>query len=211
MEITIRNKYPGWLAKRKLTSVRNRYVRYIEHNEKPIHDKSGYTWADCHHKADSKLRYRFNDFKMGIIIDNDWMVVIAFIKARLKQQFDYDYAWRIVEYNALEKINKQEFHHIKAPNLIWHHIAVDKAGRANKILKRNDNRRPRTDKYDWPDVICSSKTRIDNREPILINSNELYWQLCLKANIEKFRSRLRWLDWNSCIQRNYYKLRRLLN
>lgn len=205
-----RNKYPSWLIRRKLNHIRNRYAHYLQsHHKHPMNNY--YTWADCYHKAKGKLYYRFNNWLMGSEENDDWMAIIAFIKARLVQHFDEDQAWRVAEYNILEKVSKQDFHRIKSPNLIWHYIAVDKAGRANKLIKRIPHIRQRTDKYDWEDVICNSKIRMDNRDPETTSDVEPLWMLCLKANIEKIRSRVRWLDWNSAIQRNYNKLRRLFS
>ncbi|MFI5416222.1 MAG: hypothetical protein ACHQXJ_02600 [Nitrososphaerales archaeon] len=207
MKTKPRNKHPSWLVKRRLTRIRNRYAHFLKSLESDqIHDNN-YTWAECYHKAKGKLYYRFNNWMLGAQNNDDWMVALAFIKTRFIKYFDNEFAWRIAEYTALEKINKQVFHRIKSPSLIWHKVAVDKAGRANKLFKQKPKRRLRTKKYNWEDVIGNSKIRMDNRDPKAYTESELFWRLCLKANYEKIRSRIRWFDWNSCIQRNYYKLR----
>ena len=211
MKIKPKNKFPSWLVKRRLTRVRNKYIQYLKSLDKIPMNDNNYTWAECYYKARAKLYYRFHNWFMGAQSNDDWNVLIAFIKARLIQHFDNKQAWRITEYNALEKINKRDFYRIKSPNLIWHYIAVDKAGRANKLLKPRPKIRLRTNKYNWADVLCNSKIRINNYAYLTQSTQESYWELCFKANTEKIRMRFKWFDWNACIQKNFSKLRRLYN
>jgi len=204
MEINQRTEYPSWLVKRKLTHVRNRYVHLSKSSDSTQRNNDNYTWYNCFQKAKTKLNYRFHNRSMDAP-NHDWDIVISFIKARLVQHFDDEQAWRIAEYKVLEKINKQDFHCSKAPNLLWHYVAVDKTGKSNKLLNRKPPSQLRTEKYDWNIVISNSKRRMENHAPDSITDEELFWQLCIKANLEKIRRRFRWFDWNSAIQRNYRK------
>lgn len=206
-----RSNYPSWLLKKHLNRVRNRYVHYIKSKNSKIEKDFKYSWADCYYKAKAKINYRFHNNTEDINDNNDWMNVMASIKARLIRTFDNSHAWRVTEYNILEKINKQDFNYMKSPSLIWNYVAVDKAGKANKIYKSKPYSRQRTKKYDWADVINNSKMRINNYMINDQSDEDKFWELCLSANFEKVRMRMRILDWNSCIYKNYKKILRLIN
>jgi hypothetical protein len=207
-----KHKYPSWFVRKRLNHLYNKYYLTLKSREISSSRNNPYTWADSYHKAQGKLYYRFIAWKNTKYGSKDeWMALLSHIKARYVQLFDSTQEWRIIEYLILEKMNSQVFHRLEAPNILWHYVAVNAAGRANKMRHRSSNLNRRTARYNWADVIASSLRRIWHHK---INTSTIIdnaWELCFKANWEKIRARLRWLDWNSCIQRNYNKAIRIFN
>jgi hypothetical protein len=195
-----------WI-KQKLTTIRNRCTYSLNTKDNNVQE-ANYLWSQCFNKARNKLYYRFNNW-IGDNRESDdvWIPIIASFKSRLKHRFDDEYAWRYTEYTIVEKMNKQEFYRIESPSLLWHHVAVDKAGKANHLWTRKSRIKKRTKKYSWVNVINISKTRIKNYELLTSIKDQGSWNHCFKVNNEKFRMRCRWLfSWEMCIYRSYKKI-----
>lgn len=193
------------MVKQKLTTIRNRCNYYLENKNLPVNQF--YTWANCLDRSRNKLKYRFNDWLEEKVEEDIWISTIAFIKFRLKQKYDDEYAWRYTEYSIIEKMNKQDFYRIEPYSSVLNHIAIQKAGRANKIWNKRPNSRKRTSNFDWADVLLISKTRIKKYKIQENSVSDELWYVCYFANFEKIRSQYRWLNsWETCILRNHKKL-----
>lgn len=194
-------EFPDWWIRVHLSNLRNRHYYWFSRDGRRPAKR---TWQECFRNNKDKLFYRhgYRKREAGMPL-SEWAYCITHQRMKLVRYHDLNYAWRVKEYEVLERMNAHRFQYDNIPS-VWKYCSQSQVSKSNKYF-----RQPWKDKQSritsWSKCIYRSQKRLMNDS---MPEEVTLWDLCYKVNYNKLRRLWQILQWDTCIYDNYNKLKR---
>lgn len=180
---------------------RGRLMDRVEKAEnRNLTSKQPATWSSCLIKNKSRIRNRI--LKKDNLLPNDgWQNLITDQRAKFKRLYNDDYAWRVLEYETLERLNNWIFP--QETGYLWK-AAISRQTKKFRMRSEVLQIQTRGSRYRFIEVQRAK------RKKLILNKLkiETYWSLCFegqKMKLDRYFNQ-GWIDRISDQKRKLWRM-----